>query len=92
MKSITITSPEEIFQKTVDSLCYLGGYVDIQEDNDNLKLNFAKEQLIKLLGDKIREYIKMQIRQIAQIQVEQTIQQANQQIADTYSTISIEII
>ena len=91
MKNLTITSPDEIFAQTVDSLAYLGGYVDVEKDNDTLKLEFAKEQLILILGDKIREYTRVQIRQAAQATVEQTVATAFEAIASTRPYISVAV-
>lgn len=91
MKSITITSPDEIFSKSVDALAYLGGYKDVVDDNDNLKLEFAKEQLITLLGDKVLEYTRQQIRTQAQTTIEATIITAFEQIAATRPSIDVTI-
>lgn len=91
MKSLTITSPDEIFNKSVDALAYLGGYVDVVDNNDALKLEFAKEQLITLLGDKVCEHTRQQIRTQAQATIEATVATAFEQIAATKPLIDVTI-
>ncbi len=91
MKTISISSPDDIFQQTVNALAYLANYQDQTEDNENLKLAFAKDQLIILLGDKVREYVHQQIRQQAEQQIQQTIKSTFDLIASTYPTILVEV-
>lgn len=85
MKTLTITAPDAIFDKTVDALCSLGGY------SDGDRLEFAKEQLVMLLGDKVREYAARQIRQAGQEKIQATIQATNAEIAKTRDTIVVDI-
>lgn len=91
MKNLTITAPDEIFNQSVDALAYLGGYVDVDENNDTLKLEFAKEQLIATLGDKVIEYARQQIRKQAQVTIEATINTAFEQIAATRPSIIVDV-
>lgn len=91
MKNLTITAPDEIFNQSVDALAYLGGYVDVDENNDTLKLEFAKEQLITVLADKVREYTRQQIRKQAQVTIEATINTAFEQIAATRPSIIVDV-
>ena len=91
MKNLTITAPDEIFNQSVDALAYLGGYVDVDENNDTLKLEFAKEQLITVLGDKVREYARQQIRKQAQVTIETTINTTFEQIAATWPSIVVNV-
>jgi hypothetical protein len=85
MKTLTITAPDEIFDQTVTALCALGGY------SDGDRLEFAKDQLILLLGDKVREYARQQIRHAGQETIQATIQVAYAEIAKTRETIIVEI-
>lgn len=91
MKSIVISSPDEIFLQTVNALAYSGGYKDVEEDNDNLKLAFAKEELIKLLADRVKDYARMTIRQEVMKQTEQTIQATIEKISSYYPDILVEV-
>lgn len=91
MKSIVITAPDDIFSQTVDALAYSGGYRDVVEDNDNLKLAFAKEELIKLLADRVKDYARMTIRQQAMMQTEKVIETTIGQISAYYPDIKVEI-
>ena len=85
MKSITITAPDEIFDQTV--LALTSEFTGEEAD----RLEFAKEQLILILGDKIREYARQQIRSQAQATVEATVAAAFEQIAATRPDIQVTI-
>lgn len=85
MKTLIITAPDAIFDQTVTALCALGGY------SDGDPLEFAKEQLVSLLGDKVREYAGQQIRRAGQDKIQATIQAAHAEIAKTRPEIVVDI-
>jgi hypothetical protein len=93
MKKLTITAPDAIFDQTVNSLAYMGGWADVIDDPENEanKLAFAKERLIVLLGDQNREYAARQIRQAGQAQIQATVETVFGQIAATYPEIQVTI-
>ncbi len=90
MMTLTISAPDNTFKQTVESLCFCGGYSG-NADDDAAKLEFAKEQLITLLGDKNREYAQRQIRQAAAAAVEVQINQAHAAIAATRESIVVTV-
>jgi hypothetical protein len=69
----------------------MGGYQDVDTDNDTAKLEFAKERLIALLADRVREYAQLQIRKQAQTTIQSTIAAAFEQIAATRPFINVTI-
>ncbi len=85
MKSLTITAPDEIFDQTV--LALASGFTGEEAD----RLEFAKEQLITMLADKVREYARQQIRNQAQATIEATVAAAFEQIAATRPDIQVTI-
>lgn len=88
MKTLTLSAPDEIFDQTVDALCFTGGYGGDTEG----KLAFAKEQLITILGDVTRQHAQQQIRQSAQQQIQASIEAAHAAIAVTYDFIAVDVI
>lgn len=88
MKTLTITAPDDIFDQTVDALCFTGGYGGDTEG----KLAFAKEHLITILGDVTRQYAQQQIRQSAQRQIQESIEASHAAIAATYDVIAVDVI
>lgn len=91
MKTVSISAPDATFDATVDALCFTGGYSGDPLDSV-AKLEFAKEQLVLMLGDKNREYAQRQIRQAAAVTTETQIQAAFAQIAATRDTVVVDIV
>ncbi len=91
MKTLTVSAPDEIFDQTIEALCFTGGYNGDPTDAD-AKLAFAKEQVITLLGDANRQYAAQQIRKVAMAQAELAINSAFEQIMATHDSVVIDVV
>lgn len=90
MKTVSISAPDETFDQTVEALCFTGGYNGDPLDGV-AKLEFAKEQLVMMLGDRNRDYARSQIRQATAAAADLQITAALEQIAATRDTVIVTI-
>ncbi|GDY10166.1 hypothetical protein LBMAG52_36520 [Planctomycetia bacterium] len=83
MPSITITTTQELIDKTVGALCLTGGF----DPNDGItQEDFAKSELLRFFGQKITEATGIQTRSaIASGQEE-----LQKQLAASYDAVTIE--
>lgn len=86
MKSITITAPDDIFDQTVMAMAD-----DFTGDDETERLEFAKEKLIAMLGEKVKEHYRRQIRQAAQETVELATSNAISDINATREFIAVKM-